>query len=374
MKIVSIQYILLVFIFLSGGHAWSVENTSKKPDPSPDQSTEKTNDKIEELKNKIKKTPRNLKLVIELAQEFYNIGDYEKTTLLMWKQIEKIDRNALLLTIRAHEKKKEWDQVLKVTLVMLSRDAKDKEALFYQGRSYLAQRKDNQKAFNKEKETQAAEVLKKAIEIDPKYQEAYEEFAKIYDVKKGVNYYELRLWYQGMVEKLGEKPEFLAKLCEIDTLDGVNESAIKYCEKAIQMDPLNATNFVYLGRVQKNIGESEKSHKTLKEAAEKFQKSTLAQETYAKLLDEDKNYIESFKVYEQCIATDKKNETCLVSAAYAGAQIQKLEKSLEYIKAACQINRSHSVDARKIAAQLKQSQKADWMEKFEHAAEWCSNI
>ena len=330
--------------------------------------------RIEDLKTQIRKTPKNLNLVIDLAQEFYNIADYEKTTLLLWKQIDKLDRNAILLLIRAHIQKNEPEQILKATQILLSKNAKDAEASTYQGRAYLMKIKQAPVAEVKRLrlDSLALESLKHATEFDPKYQPAYDELVKLYDKKPRPNYYELRLLYQDMIENIGPKFEFYSKLCEIDFIDGVNDPAIAACNKAIQLNPEAPDSYVYLGRVQKQIGSSDIGNKVLKDAAAKFSKSTLALEAYAKSMEEEKNYIEAFKYYELCIANEKKSVKCLIGASVSGVEIQKYEKSYEYLKSACEYERNNSVTARRISINLKAAKEDSWAQKFEALAPKCS--
>lgn len=329
---------------------------------------------VENLKAQLKANPTNVKLILNLAQGYFDSEDYEKATSLLWEHIEKIERPGVLLLINAHEKRDEPDQILKAVQILLSKRANDPEGLTLQGRAYLSKSKHLSPAESKRQKLPSLglESLKKAIETDPKYLPAYEEIAKIYDRKDKPNFYELRLLYQDMIEKIGARHEFLAKLCKIDFLDGVNDPAIESCNKAIQLNNESPDSHVYLGLVYKQIGENEKGTKILKEAALKFPKSLFALESYAKAMSEEKNYIEALKTYEQCLLLDKKSETCLVGAGVSASELQKFEKSLNFLKLACDISYKNAVVVRRIASQLKSSKLASWLLKYENLANTCS--
>jgi tetratricopeptide (TPR) repeat protein len=330
--------------------------------------------RIEDLKAQFKANPKDVKIISALAQGFFDSEDYEKASALLWENIEKIERQDMLLLIKAHEKRNEQDQILKAIQILLSKRANDAEALTLQGRAYLSKSRQLSPAESKRQKLPSLglESLKKALEADPKYVPAYEEIAKIYDRKDKPNFYELRLVYQDMIEKIGPKHEFFAKLCKIDFLDGVNDPAIESCNKAIQLDDSSPDSHVYLGLVYRQIGENEKGIKILKEAAKKFPKSLFALESYAKSMSEEKNFIEAFKFYEQCLLLNKQTETCLVGAGVAASELQKFEKSLNYLKLACDISYKNAVVVRRIASQLKTSKLASWLVKFENLANTCS--
>lgn len=361
--------VLLSFSFKA--HAESKNPPTTTPLPSSESIS--ANKKIESLKTQIRKTPKNLKLVIELAQEFYNIGDYEKTTLLLWKQIESLDHDSLILLLKAHDKRGDTELVIKVAQIITVKFPKDAEAFTYEGLANFSKIKiSDSSELKKQKQKLAVDSFKKAIEANSKYQPAYEAIEKIYDNPKKPNYYELRLLYQDMIDNIGGRAEFYAKLCKVNALDGLNESAIDACNKSIQLNSELPESSVYLGRVHRQLGNTEKGMKILKDTITKFPKSAFALENYAKFLEDDKNYIEAYKHYDLCAAADPDNENCLAGAAMAGAQIQKHEKSLQFLAAVCKKNRKHSVLARTLASQARAAKATEWIRAYEVEAEKCA--
>lgn len=338
--------------------------------PSP---VANSSQKIEQIKAQIRKTPRNLLLVIDLAQEFYNIGDYEKTTLLLWKQVENLNHKGLILLLKAHHQRGDTEQVIKVAQMLIVKNPKDAEAHTYEGLAHLSKVKVSDSVeLKKSKEKVALESFKKAIEADSKYQPAYEAIEKIYDNPKRPNFYELRMLYQDMIDNIGGHFEFYQKLCKINALDGVNEPAIEACTKSMQLNDEIPENYVFLARAHKQMGNSEKTMKLLKDASAKFPKSDFVLESYAKYLEDDKNFIDAYKYYDQCVSVAEKNEACLAGAATSGVQIQKYEKGLQYLIQACAISRKHSVLARKLASVIRASKAMDWVRSYEVQAEKCA--
>ncbi len=299
--------------------------------------------------------------VLSAAELAFKKGEYNKTIELLWKNIETLDRKGLLLLTIAHEKKKEPLNMIKVANILTSKDPKDYEAFYLLGSAQLMMNK---------KHNEALESLKTALEINPKYQPAYEKLAEMYEQKK--NTYELRILYQDMLDNIGHKPAFLTKLCEINTKDNQADQALSNCKEAIQKDPTVADNYVYLGLVQLHIGETDAAKKALKAAADSHTKSEFAQYTYANLLEEQKNYLESSRYYQAGIAADPNSSRCWLGSAKSLFEIHKYDQALDAYKKACKLDQKTAVNFRKATTILRNSKNSSFSKKYEAASEACS--
>ena len=298
---------------------------------------------------------------IATAESLFKSGKYSEVTDLLWKSIDKLDRKSMILLAVAHEKKNEPANMSKVATMLTTKNEKDYEAHYLLGTAQ----------FMSKKNSEALESLKTALEINPKYQPAYEKLAQMYLEKK--NTYELRIVYQDMMDKIGSKPAFLNKLCELNTvLDYQEDQALLYCKDAISKDPKNADNYVYMGLVQKNGGDDAKSKATLKSAADSHSKSEFAVYTYANLLDEQKSYLEAAKYYQACVSADQKSARCWVGVAKTSFEIRKFDQALEAFKKACKLDRKNAATFRKATTTLRNSKDLSWVQPYETASEGCS--
>lgn len=296
---------------------------------------------------------------LQTAQEAFKKGDFEAVTQLLWKQIENLDRSGMILLIRAHEKRKEWPEVIRASNLMISRKGNDEEALVALGNAQ----------YSLGKQTEAKESLKKALEVNSKYQPAYEALTRIYEK----NPYEQRLLYQDMVEAFGPKPEFLTKLCLINTNDGENEQGERVCQEAINKNPTIPDNHVNLGIISKQKGDNEKAQKRLKVAADKFKASEFAQFEMASFYEANKNYVDSYRYYDFCVKADPASERCNLGLGNSGVQVKKFDEALNGYRLACRKSgRKHSGDIRKASYLLRSQKSFDWATKFEELAEKCS--
>lgn len=298
--------------------------------------------------------------VTTTAEASFKKGDYDAVTKLLWKNIETLDRRGLILLALAHEKKKDPANMLKVANILTSKNEKDFQGFYLTGSAHLMNKKTGE----------ALEALKTTLELNPKYQPAYDRLAEMYEQKK--NMYELRILFQDMVEKLGPKPEFLSKLCEINSVDFTEDQAIKYCTAAIAKDPKRADNHVHLGLTRLHAGDKEEAKKLLKSAADSHSKSEFAQFSYATLLDDQKDYLAASKYYGAAVAADPQAARSWIGYAKSSFEIQKFEQSLEAFKKACKLDRKNAVAFRKAVTLLKTSNDSTWVKPFETASESCS--
>ncbi|MDG0815000.1 tetratricopeptide repeat protein [Bdellovibrio svalbardensis] len=318
--------------------------------------------KIESLKAEIHKNPRNIKKIVELADLFYKKQDYEKTTLLLWKQIDKLDRPAIILLAKAHEQKKEPAEMIRALNILIGKDEKDFEAYSLLGNAYTLQKK------NKD----ALDSYKKAIEINSKYEPAYLGIANLYEKRNPPNLYELRILFQDMIDNLGPKPEFFQKLCEVNAQDdNTFEAAIETCKQATTKDPKTANAFVNLGNSLKIAGKEEEANATLKKAANDFPKSEFAQYTYGKVLEDQKNTVDAMKYYKAGTEADPTAARSWLGLATMSFEIKKFEVSLIAYKNACKYDRKYAVNFRKATTALRNSKYTEWVGKFEAGAEAC---
>lgn len=296
---------------------------------------------------------------VQKAESLIRQKKYKEAADSFWKEIDKLGRREIILLIRCHELLQDWGEVARAANLILSKNPLDADALTYAG---LA-------SFKRGKAAEAKEQLTKALEVNPKQKQAYEVLAEVYRE----NSYERRLLYQDMMKHFGPRADLLAKLCELNTLDGDNDQADKTCEQAIQKDPKNPANHVYVGLIAKNRMEMDVAKKLLKKAADRFPKSEFALLEYATLAEGEKNYLDSLKYYELCLVLNPGAEKCLAGVGNAGVQLQKYERALEAFREACRkYGRKHTANVRRAVHLLRGRNDSEWMSKFNYVADSCS--
>ncbi|MCK6598912.1 MAG: tetratricopeptide repeat protein [Bdellovibrionaceae bacterium] len=316
--------------------------------------------KIEDKKIKISQPETKTNFTIAM-EDLFQKKQYNKMTKILWSKIDLLSLNELSLLMKGHFFNEEYSDSIKVANLILAKDEKNEEALTNIGNCKLKLKKDRE----------AKEYFTKATEANPIYSPAINGLVEIYE--KNHNYYELRLIYLDLIHKLGERPEYLKKLCDINTKDAVNDSAIEFCNKSISSNPKQPESFVNLGLVYKNLKDSIKAKEQLKRAADKFPNSDEAQFQYALLSEEQKNFVEAYKYYKQCIQSNLKHEKCFVGLGSSSYQLLKFEDSYNALKKACSFNRKTSFVVRRAATQARNAKQNEWSKKLDHLADICGN-
>lgn len=299
------------------------------------------------------------KSLLDQAQEAFAQKKYAEVKAMLLPSLDKLEAPALSVLARSLLELKEFHEALRVTQMLISKNEKDDAALSLAGKIQ----------FRLKKEKEALELYKKALEINHKNMGAYKGLIELYESRK--NYYELALIYVEMISQLGEKGEFLSRLCDIYTKDELYDQAKSYCNKAMLKDPLNADNYVNIGIMFRNQKEETAAEQSLKNAAEKFQKSAFAQLTYGQFLENKKDYLKSYKIFSRCLALEPMNEICLLGHGFSAAQVLKYNESLESYKKACKLNRKNAVQARRVLQILRTEKRSAWIPKYEVLVENC---
>ncbi|UOF00469.1 tetratricopeptide repeat protein [Bdellovibrio reynosensis] len=333
-----------------------------KAEAEPAKAPVVSTDKFEQLKAEIRKNPKDGKLITDLAEELFKRKEYEKVTLLLWKHIDKIDRRGIILLTKAHEQRNEPAEMMRALNVELGKDDKDFEAYTLMAKAYAIQRKSKE----------AMENYKKAVELNPKYEPAYDGLIELYQKREPPNLYELRILFQDMIANIGPRPQYLRKLCEINTMDGTYDAAITTCKEAIAKDTKVADPFVYLGVSQRANGDDAIALQTLKKAALDFPKAEIAQYYYGRLLEEQKNYVDAMRFYKAGTEADSQAARSWLGLATSSFEIRKYELSLIAYKNACKYDKKNAVAFRKATSILRNAKNGQWIDKFESASDTCT--
>jgi tetratricopeptide (TPR) repeat protein len=286
-------------------------------------------------------------------------GQFQTIVDQLTPQLDKLDGRKMKLLGRAHSELKNTLLALKTFSLALNKNPKDAEAKMLIGREDFLRHKD----------PEAMVSLREALELDPNLEETYLVIEQIY-IKKN-NKYELRMLYSDMVQQMGEKPKYIARLCELNTLSGIYDLANTYCTKGMKLQPDEPKNYIYRAMTLKETGSLEEAKSLYKATADKYKSSDEAQIGYAQFLDEQKNYLESSKYYKDATIANPKSMKGLIGLALSSTEIQQYQQALDALVIACNLNRQSITQVRKVMGILRVLKETKWYEKFEALSETC---
>jgi tetratricopeptide (TPR) repeat protein len=293
------------------------------------------------------------------AQAAFQAKNYQVVVDGLMPQLADLDRNAILILGRSNSQLKNTVAAQKVFFTGITKFPQDLEIKTFLG---LEQ-------FKAGRAKEAIVTLKEVLEKNAKFYMAYQVLVHIYEKQK--NYYELRLLYQDIIAKFGERYEFISKLCERSTLDGFYDLSKKYCELGTDIAPKEPLCLIYLGITQKYTGQKELAEKSLRRAADSFSKSEFAQVSAGEYFEGEKNYIEAYKYFHRGIQANPKSVKALLGVGESGVEIQKLQEALDAYIQLCKIDKSTVAQFRKSANILRLAKNQTWLAKFEAGIEKC---
>ena len=285
----------------------------------------------------------------------------------LWKNSEKLERPELLLLSKLLVKKKSFKDILRASELALSKNPQDAEFLTFQGKSYMEISKD------KKTNEKAQESLRAAIEANPKFEPAYlilDDFYERIDLaykaqKKPLrNLQTRRLLYEDLLQKLGEKQLYLAKLCEINMIDGVNEQALKQCKRAVELKKDDINTQLNLAQVYKQSGEKKESLAVLENSVKENPKSVAVLAAIGGRMEEEKNYGSAYTYFKTCIEAVPTADNCARGYGASAASLKKWQESFDAFQKLCKKDRKWSLDVRKASMVAKDLGALDWQQKF----------
>ncbi len=274
-------------------------------------------------------------------------------------KVEKLTRRELVDLGKAYSAIGNWTGAIKMFTAVLSNYPKDVEA-----KTLIAAEQ-----IRTGKERDGLQTLKSVLEINKKYIPAYRYLIGIYERRK--NHYELRMIYIDLVASFGKKIEYITKLCELTANEGLFDQAVEYCTTGTELDKKEAKNFIHLGVVLRERGETVRGERLLKSAADVFSNNLLAQLTYAEHQEQKKDYVSAYSFYKKAVNLDASSVEAVLGLANSAFEIQKYQEAMEYFLKSCRLDRKTLPAFRKATNVLRLMKTTAWLYKYEKSQEHC---
>ena len=97
----------------------------------------------------------------------------------------------------------------------------------------------------------------------------------------------------------------------------------------------------------------------------------MAQYEYAKILEEQKNFIDAVKYYKAATEAGPTSGKAWLGLASTSFEIRKFEVAIIAYKNACKFDRKNASAFRKATTILRNARNSEWAGKFETASESC---
>jgi tetratricopeptide (TPR) repeat protein len=218
---------------------------------------------------------------------------------------------------------------------------------------------------------EAIQSLKKAIELTPKYEQAYYELAQTILEFKPKNRMEVRMVYEDMVTQFGNKIEYQKHICDLAVKEGQHLVAEKSCKIALQLSPHEPLAVIGMGQILKDKLEYEKADAYFTKTMNEKGDDPLIAQACGDYFRERKQLTKALEAYEKAIASEGVTHPLLLSGATVACEVQQLEKCFQFYEKACSLSVKTRVDLRRSMTFVSVSQDPLWIEKFENLIASC---
>lgn len=284
---------------------------------------------------------------------------FQKVIDSLSSELVALPRDGFLILADAYSKSGNNPMAIKTLNAALAKFKGDKELATALARAQVDGGNDKE----------AKVILRDVLERFPKYEPAYLVMADIYE--RGKNKYELRLLYQDLIEKVGEKPAYLSKVCELSVKQGHYDLANRYCLRFLHLDPKDPVAYVNMAMTYRETGQTQNADSYFKKAADSFSKSELAQVSYASFLDESKNYLTSYGYWKRATAADPQSKRAWSGLAFAALETQKFAESISAFEHLCELDKDAERTLRRAAKQLQQLKQEQWQDRISSLISKC---
>lgn len=326
---------------------------------------------IKALSTNIQKDPSNVKSRLFLGNHYYRLSHWKKTIEYLNPIAEKLPDQEIYHLATAYLNTDDFRQSEAMIGMLLSRDVikTDSYLLAIEVYSELLSRLNNAE--------QKGEVRSKLFETLKTVQKQNPENPKIYRVwleklEDHVDHYAfeaLRVIEDMKKNNIRfDKTDFSLQ-CRLNYLAEFTKQTKATCLKAIQLDPNNPSNYIFLGQTHVNLGNEKKGKRMLASVGKKFSKSEEALWATANSYHESKNIGEAYKFYKKASLREDAQPRDFIGLAETAFELKKYGEALQAYTQHCFRERYLTHEFRRASGLLKDQPK--WQSLYRQKMQDC---
>jgi tetratricopeptide (TPR) repeat protein len=294
------------------------------------------------------------------GQALVSQGKFDEAIALLKPNSDVLQRKGLLVLARAYAGKKDALNEVRTMELCSAKNPQDYYVLTALGDA-LSRAKRSEEAIAKFRESR---------ELNPRYRPAYEGLFR--ELETTGDRYEARIVSQDIIKNFGNDPKFASALCRLYAMEAYSAKSLEHCQTALETDPKNPDNYIYLGMGYKSKEEPDKARNLLFDAARRFPASEKVQVAAAEIHSTEKNFVSAYKHYKQAVSAEPRSARAHLGLANAAFELQKTEEALHAYVVSCSLKKNEvTKDFRLAIGRLRQRKDLDWRTKYEDALGKC---
>lgn len=301
-----------------------------------------------------------IEAVIDDANELIFQKQFERAVGLLQPQEEKLSRRGLLILAKAYAGKGDSLKRFRTLELCLAKNPNDYHVQKELGDAYTEGKKYDE----------AIAAYRESINLNARYEAAYEGLALAYEKMKDAN--EARASYERLIKVFGAKPNYLTRLCQLYVNDGFLGDAIYICSNAIGKSPENPVNHLNLAKAYRDQDQAEKAKGVIVKAASRFPASEPVQSLAGQVQFDRKDMTKAAQHFELAVKADPKSAAAHLGYAQALFELQKFDQALPAFLQACKLDRTKvQTEFRKSMFKLKERGQMNLFLKYQDGADEC---
>ena len=325
---------------------------------------------VDQLESALKKDPDNITVRERLARQFSNMKQWDKVIEHLNPHTDVASPRGYLLLATAYQEVKNFKSVARVLRLLSEKRPKDYHIQFMLGDALIKQAGTVTELTERQKlEASGIESFRAAIRIKRTFRPPYQALVN-YFVSAGMNL-EAREQINDMLKVFGNRPELHADLCRLYALDGFLQQAVRYCNRARQLNADLPESYIYLAQAYFDQKEMERAEQTLIEAAKRFPRSEFVQYGTGQFFLQKSNFPVAMKYLKRAVASQSGSARSQLALAKSLFESGLEEESLAHFSKACQIETAAQSDVLAAASRLRLKGSSSLAARFSQAAGAC---
>ena len=319
--------------------------------------------RIQQYEHKLKKQPDHIALRQRLAELYKRLKQADKIIDTLAPYANEIDLRSYTTLAYAYKMQKNDASEIKAWQAII----KKQQPPSFRPHFALAQ------VYKKNKQNiEAEEQYKKALQMAPKHLPSFNALFDLYFQQD--DYDTAKQLVLKQIELLGERKNFLHKLCAVHIENNFIQEGVKACTKAVEAESSYPESPIYLARALRALGQELKAEKMMNQTARKFTNSEFVQWSVGEYFFQKQQYTVAARYLKKAVQIKAQSARSLLALAMALFHDKKYTQALPMYLRSCKNDstRASLMELRTAIAYLRQNNQPAMAQKFSKQEHRCS--
>ncbi|MCJ8275288.1 MAG: hypothetical protein HRT44_06020 [Bdellovibrionales bacterium] len=319
---------------------------------------------VERLRKNIQDNPENVNSRRFLARFYSEKGDWNEVVYILSPVAERLPSKELKLLVKANLNTNKVRQAENIVRIPLSQKYVSVDTYLLATEVYAFKARNSTDPLVTVPATKELfKYIKTAQETYPSSYRVYETWISFLEEFVPHSAFEaLKVLDDMVAAKVKLKPKHYSLYCKFSYKAGFTKQSKKMCVTALEKDPSNPANLIYLGQTHMNTGDKAEGMRMLASVGNKFSDSEEALWATANAHYGEKNLQEAYTFYKKAMNHEDAQPRDYLGYAKVAFELKKYKESLAAFDKHCRITKVLDHEFRRSSGLLKNSPR--WRQRF----------